>query len=149
MTASSPVSTSQQTGAKVPGWVLRLLLFAATWAASIVAMAGAPQTNVPTAVVFFLFIGSVFVAVVPGSIAALIMLVVIAVFRLASTSPGLDVSLLVLTVLFVVIHQLAAICAVIPPRAGCLVAALRPAMVRCAWATIPTVVALGVLIALG
>lgn len=132
----------------VRGWVLRAALGLATVAAIIVAMTGAPAIGAVSAVGVLLFAGAVGTVLVPGSVLPLVVLICLVLYRMAAVDPSPDVALMLLAALIALIHQLAGICAVVPPRSACQWAALRPALLRYLLAVVPVEIALAVTIAL-
>lgn len=80
----------------------------------------------------------------PGSIAAVLLLTGALCLRIALGTPELDGSLVALTVLLPLVHQLAALCVAVPLRANVQWPALLPTAVR--YVGVVTVTVIGLLI---
>lgn len=130
----------------VAGWVLRLALGAATVAAILVAMTGAPQIGGLSVVGVLLVAAAVGTVLVPGSVLPLVVLICLVLYRMAAVDPAPDGGLMALAALMALIHQLAGICAVVPARSACQWAALRPAAIRFSAAVLPVEIVLAVLV---
>ncbi len=85
----------------------------------------------------------------PGSAAATVLLVGALCLRLAVGHPELDGSLVALVVMLPLVHQLAALCAVVPLRSDVYVSALTPTLARYLGAVLATVAGLVVSRSLG
>lgn len=125
----------------IPGWVLRLVLGAATLTASIVVTVAAPRIEAASLLGTLLVMAAIGAALAPGSALPLTVLIGVIVFRAVTPGPVLDATLVVLVALVPLIHQLAGICAPIPPRSSCQWRALRSAIARYAIAVIPVLCA--------
>lgn len=80
----------------------------------------------------------------PGSAAAVVLLIGALCLRISPGRPELDGSLVALTALLPLVHQLAALCVVVPLRANVQWAALRPTAAR--YLGVATATVLGLLI---
>lgn len=141
MTASSAAAVPSRT---VPGWALRAALAAAGLAATGAVMVPAPAFDSSALVTVLLVAASAGAALAPGSVLPLLVMLGAIAVRAATPGPALDAGLAVLVVLLPLIHQLAGVCAPIPPRSACRWRALRPAAVRYAIAVMPVACAVAI-----
>lgn len=144
--ATAPIPEAART---LPGWALRTVLGAATVGAITVAMIGAPQIGATSVVGVLLALGAIGTVVVPGTVLPLVVLICLVLYRLAAVDTALDGALLALIALLPLVHQLAGICAAIPPRSACHWAALRPALSRYLIAVVPVELVVALVIVAG
>lgn len=134
----------------VPGWALRLALGLAALAASLTVIVPTPPLEAAPLVGVLLVMASVGSALAPGSVLPLAVLIGVIVLRAATPGAALDGGLVALVALLPAVHQLAGICAPVPPRSVCQWRAVRPAVLRYAVCVLPVEgVVLAVMIAAG
>ncbi len=130
----------------IPGggsW-LRIGLAAATLATLLVVWVpgqGSGQEGLEVVVMAGLFL---WLVARPGSAAAVVLLIGALCLRVSPGKPELDGSLVALTVLLPLVHQLAALCVAVPLRANVQWPALLPTAVR--YVGVVTVTVIGLLI---
>lgn len=112
------------------GWMLRVVLGLAVGGALAIALPGAAGVGVWSVAGVSMLAAGIGTVLAPGTVLPLLLLIGLVLYRFAAPGPVLGASLAVLMALIALIHQTAALAAVIPLRSECEWAALRPALVR-------------------
>lgn len=114
----------------VRAWLLRAGLAAATASALAIVLIGASGVGVASPAGFAVIAAAVGTVAAPGTVLPLMFLIGVVLYRLATPGAAPDMSLAALIALVPLVHQLAAVCAVVPRRSRCEWMALRPATTR-------------------
>lgn len=145
-TPAAPATTPADTRS-VAGWALRAALGVAALATVLAVVIPASHFDAIGMLTFFLVVAAIGTSLAPGSLVPAGLLLAVVALRLAATGPAIDGVVATLVALIPLVHQLAGICATVPPRSSCRWAALRPAALRYLAAVVPTEVAVVVVIA--
>lgn len=131
--------------AAVPGWGLRSLLALALLVGSVTTLLGAAAPGVTTLLGLLTLGLAVGAVAAPGSAVPTLWMICALGVRLLSPAPDLGLQLAVLVAVLPAVHQLAGICAAVPPTAEVELRGLRPAAVR--WLLAVLTVEVGLLVA--